>query len=140
MRRATLGRIGARLFEHQHVFLDKGPGHLAPLRMKDLADELGIHVSTVSRAVAGKYAQTPWGILPLRHFFQGASGGEERAREDVRDLVRGVFAAEDPKTPLSDDEVVVCMREKGFDLARRTVAKYRQELEIPSSYRRRRYA
>ncbi len=140
MRRATLGRIGVRLFEHQNVFLEKGPGHLAPLRMKDLADELGIHVSTVSRAVAGKYAQTPWGILPLRHFFQGASGGEERAREDVRDLVRGVFAAEDPKAPLSDDEVVLCMRGKGFELARRTVAKYRQELEIPSSYRRRRYA
>ena len=58
----------------------------------------------------------------------------------MRDLVRGVFAAEDPKTPLSDDEVVVCMRDKGFELARRTVAKYRQELEIPSSYRRRRYA
>jgi RNA polymerase sigma-54 factor len=140
MRRATLGRIGARLFEHQRGFLEKGPGHLAPLRMKDLADELGIHVSTVSRAVAGKHAQTPWGILPLRHFFQGASGGDETARDDVRELVRAVFSAEDASAPLSDDDVVVRMREKGFELARRTVAKYRQELEIPSSYRRRRYA
>ncbi|HTF90209.1 MAG TPA: RNA polymerase factor sigma-54 [Planctomycetota bacterium] len=140
MRRHTLGRIGARLFEHQRDFLEHGPGHLAPLRMKDLADELGIHVSTVSRAVAGKHAQTPWGILSLRHFFQGASGGEERAREDVRDLVRNVFASEDPAAPLSDDEVVISMRQRGFELARRTVAKYRQELDIPSSYRRRRYA
>jgi RNA polymerase sigma-54 factor len=140
MRRQTLGRIGARLFEHQRAFLERGPGHLAPLRMKDLADELGIHVSTVSRAVAGKHAQTPWGILPLRHFFQGACGGEERAREDVRSLVRDVFSAEDPAAPLSDDDVVLRMRERGFELARRTVAKYRQELAIPSSYRRRRYA
>jgi RNA polymerase sigma-54 factor len=140
MRRHTLGRIGARLFEHQRAFLEHGPGHLTPLRMKDLADELGIHVSTVSRAVAGKHAETPWGILPLRHFFQGASGGEERARDDVRELVRKVFADEDRAAPLSDDEVVVKMRERGFELARRTVAKYRQELEIPSSYRRRRFA
>ncbi|MEO6708358.1 MAG: RNA polymerase sigma-54 factor, partial [Planctomycetota bacterium] len=68
------------------------------------------------------------------------SGGEERAREDVRDLVRNVFANEDPAAPLSDDEVVISMRQRGFELARRTVAKYRQELDIPSSYRRRRYA
>jgi RNA polymerase sigma-54 factor len=96
MRRQTLGKIGARLFEHQREFLERGPGHLAPLRMKDLADELGIHVSTVSRAVAGKHAQTPWGILPLRHFFQAASGGDEHAREDVRDLVAREFSGEDP--------------------------------------------
>lgn len=140
MRRQTLGRIGARLFEHQSAFLEHGPGHLVPLRMKDMANELGIHVSTVSRAVAGKHAQTPWGILPLRHFFQAASGGDERAREDVRDLVGKVFAEEDRAAPLSDDEVVVRMRDRGFELARRTVAKYRQELDIPSSYRRRRYA
>ena len=140
MRRQTLGRIGARLFEHQRAFLDQGPGHLVPLRMKDMADELGIHVSTVSRAVAGKYAQTPWGILPLRHFFQAASGGDEHARMDVREVVRDVFASEDASEPLSDDDVVARMRTRGFELARRTVAKYRQELEIPSSYRRRRYA
>jgi len=140
MRRQTLGRIGARVFEHQRAFLEQGPGHLAPLRMKDLADELGIHVSTVSRAVAGKYAQTPWGILPLRHFFQAASGGEEHARVDVRELVREVFAGENSAEPLSDDEVVLRLRARGFELARRTVAKYRQELEIPSSYRRRRFA
>ena len=140
MRRQTLGRIGARTFEHQRAFLEHGPGHLAPLRMKDLAEELGIHVSTVSRAVAGKYAQTPWGILPLRHFFQAASGGEDHAREDVRELVRDVFANENSAEPFSDDEVVERLRARGFELARRTVAKYRQELDIPSSYRRRRYA
>jgi RNA polymerase sigma-54 factor len=139
-RRETLGRIAGRLFEHQLGFLEHGAGHLVPLRMTDLADELGIHVSTVSRAVAGKYAQTPWGILPLRHFFQGAAGADSgSARDDVRDAVGEIFAGEDKTRPLSDDDVVALMDRKGWKLARRTVAKYRQELGIPSSYRRRRY-
>ena len=77
-------RIASSLFQHQHAFLEHGPGHLVPLRMGDLAQELGLHISTVSRGVAGKYAQTPWGILPLRHFFQGAAGADEdSARDDV---------------------------------------------------------
>lgn len=108
--------------------------------MTDLAEELGIHVSTVSRAVAGKHAQTPWGILPLRHFFQAAAAGEgDAARDDVRDVVREVVAAEDPSKPLSDDEIAAAMAERGHAVARRTVAKYRRELDIPSSYRRRAY-
>ena len=139
-RRETLGRIAGRLFEHQRGFLEHGTGHLVPLRMTDLAEELGIHVSTVSRGVAGKYAQTPWGILPLRHFFQGAAGADSgSARDDVRDAVREIFAGEDKTHPLSDDDVVGEMDRKGWKLARRTVAKYRKELGIPSSYRRRQY-
>ena len=139
-RERTLMRIATRTFEHQRAFLEQGPGHLVPLRMSDLADELEMHVSTVSRAVAGKYAQTPWGILPLRHFFQSSAGADEdSARDDVLQVVKEVFEGEDARAPLSDDQVVEAMKKRGWKLARRTVAKYRGELGIPSSYRRRKY-
>lgn len=135
----TLVQISQALFRHQHAFLEQGHGHLAPLRMTDLAADVGLHVSTVSRAVAGKFVQTPWGILPLRHFFQAAGSDGDTARDDVREQVKRVFDAEDPTRPLSDDDVVEAMKQRGIDLARRTVTKYRKELGIPSSYRRRRY-
>lgn len=139
-RERTLLRVASALFEHQRAFLEHGPGHLAVLRMGDLARELDLHVSTISRAVSGKYAQTPWGILPLRHFFQASAGADqESARDDVLDVVRGIFEAEDPSQPLSDDQVVDALERRGWKVARRTVAKYRGELGIPSSYRRRRY-
>jgi RNA polymerase sigma-54 factor len=108
--------------------------------MAVVAAELGLHVSTVSRAVAGKYVQTPWGILPLRGLFQSAAGeGEGVARDDLRETVRGIFAAEDRTNPLSDEDVVAELDRRGVRVARRTVAKYRTELSIPSSYRRRKY-
>ena len=139
-RKETLLRIATRLFHHQRPFLEEGPGHLLPCRMNELAEELDLHVSTVSRAVAGKYVQTPWGIHPLRYFFQAAAGGgAETARDDLRTTVKQVFDGEDPREPYSDDDVVRVMKERGHDLARRTVAKYRKELGIPSSYRRRRF-
>ncbi len=135
----TLLRVARKALGSQSEFLRKGPGHLRALSMTDLAAELGLHVSTVSRAVAGKYVQTPWGILPLRELFQSAAGGGERARADVAEAVRAIFEAEDARAPLSDDEVVAALAGQGIELARRTVAKYRRELGIPSSYRRRRY-
>ena len=139
-RERTLLRVATAVFEHQRAFLEHGPGHLAVLRMGDVARELEMHVSTVSRAVSGKYAQTPWGILPLRHFFQASAGADdESARDDVLEVVKGIFAAEDPAQPLSDDQVVAELERRGWKLARRTVAKYRGELGIPSSYRRRKY-
>lgn len=139
-RRATLLRVATAVFDHQRGFLEHGPGHLAPLKMTDVAAEIGLHVSTVSRAVSGKYVETPWGIEPLRHFFQAASGHDpETARDDLRETVRAIFAAEDPKRPLSDDDVVATLAKRGLEVARRTVTKYRQELGIPSSYRRRRH-
>lgn len=139
-RRHTLQRVCAAVFERQRAFLEHGSGHLAPLRMGEVADALGLHVSTVSRAVAGKYAHTPWGIYPLRHFFQASAGADEAsARCDVREAVRDVVAAEDPTRPLSDDEIAAAMERRGWHLARRTIAKYRDELGIASSYRRRRY-
>ena len=162
-RQSTLLRIALAVFDHQRAFLEHGPGHLAPLRMGQLADEVGLHISTVSRAVAGKYVQTPSGILPLRHFFQAragssvaeASDGKGRApagkgppvavegggvaRDELREAVRGVIAAEDPCSPLSDDDVARALRRRGTAIARRTIAKYRDELGIPCSYRRRRF-
>ncbi|QDU68807.1 RNA polymerase factor sigma-54 [Engelhardtia mirabilis] len=141
-RQATLERVARTVFAHQHAYLEQGPSALTPLSMTDVADELELHVSTISRAVAGKYAQTPWGIEPLRRFFQASAGGGEgqgSAADEVRERVRVLFAGEDPAAPLSDDEAVARLAAGGVHLARRTVAKYRQELGIPSSYRRRRF-
>ena len=107
--------------------------------MTEIAAALELHVSTVSRAVAGKHVQFPFGIFPLRDFFQAAAGDGEQVRDDVREAVRAVFAEEDPARPLSDDEAVEKLAGKGFTLARRTVAKFRTELTIPSSYLRRRH-
>lgn len=138
-RRRTLLRIASAVFARQRAFLAEGPGHLAPLSMGEIADELALSVSTVSRAVAGKHADTPWGTFPLRWFFQAAAGSGEASREDVRAAVGALIAGEDRSRPLSDDEIVERLRARGADLARRTVAKYRQELGIPSSYRRRKH-
>lgn len=140
-RGATLLRVAGRVFHHQRAYLERGPGHLQPLTMVAVAEELGLHLSTVSRAVSGKVVQCPWGILPLRHFFQAATGDAEApAREDLREIVRAVFDGEDTRAPLSDDQAVEELARRGHQVARRTVAKYRGELGIPSSYRRRKYA
>ncbi|MEM7516657.1 MAG: RNA polymerase sigma-54 factor, partial [Planctomycetota bacterium] len=86
------------------------------------------------------YAQTPFGVLPLRRFFQSAAGGSpEQGRDGLKQAVADLFAKEDRSKPLSDDEAAAALRERGYDVARRTVANFRKELEIPSSYRRRRF-
>lgn len=139
-RRATLLRVAEALFRRQRAFLEHGRTRLVPLSMIELAEELGLHASTVSRAVAGKHAQTPWGILPLREFFQAGGGAsEDVARDVVREALRAVVESEDARAPLSDDEIAAEMARRGYPTARRTVAKYRDELGIPSSYRRRRF-
>ncbi len=140
-RRETLLAVASAALRHQREYLERGPGHLRPLRMGAVADELGLHKSTVSRAAAGKCVQTPHGILPLRELFQAPAGEESNgARDGVREALRGLFAAEDPRHPLSDDEAVLALGRQGLRVARRTVAKYRVELGIQSSYRRRRHA
>jgi RNA polymerase sigma-54 factor len=139
-RRSTLARVGRALFEHQQRWLDEGPAGLVPLRMTDLANELALHQSTVSRAISGKWAQTPWGIVPLRGFFQGAlASSPDVSREHARNAVRELVGAENARTPLSDDVLTERLKRRGFDVARRTVAKYREELGIPSSYLRRKH-
>jgi len=140
-RKRTLLRIANHVFHLQQKFLDSGPRALVPLSMGQVADALNIHTSTVSRAVAGKYAETPEGIIAMRELFPAAAGGnvEGAVRDDAREAVRAIVAAEDTAHPLADDEIVKAMTKDGFKIARRTVAKYRKELDIPSSYRRRRY-
>jgi len=111
------------------------------LGVKEIADELGIHVSTVSRAVAGKYAQTTRGIFSLRLFFNGAAEGDGgSSRLSVRERIREMIAREEPKSPLSDEDIVARLKQRGVEVARRTVAKYRNELNIPSSWRRRSFS
>jgi len=139
-RQATLLAVSEHVFRAQRAFLDHGPTRLVPLAMSDVAAALELAVSTISRAVAGKFAETPHGTFPLRSFFQTAVGkGESSSRADVRERVRAAVAGEDPAAPLSDDDIAARLREGGLDVARRTIAKYRRELGIPSSYRRRVY-
>jgi len=139
-RSETLLRVATSVFDRQRAFLEEGPGHLQPLTMSSLAEELELHLSTISRTVGGKYVQCPWGILSLRHFFQTATtSASAPTRDDLREVVREVFAQEDPEAPLSDEEVAEELERRGHPVARRTVAKFRKELSIPSSYRRRKY-
>ncbi|MBM3989072.1 MAG: RNA polymerase factor sigma-54 [Planctomycetes bacterium] len=139
LRGATLLAIARAIFARQREFLEHGPGHLVPFTMTALAEEIGLHVSTVSRTVAHKHAQTPHGIVALRELFPQAAAGGEGVRDDVREAVRALFATENPARPFSDDEVVAQLARSGHALARRTVAKYRAELGIASSYLRRRH-
>jgi len=143
MRGATLLRVAEAALRGQSKFMAEGPVGLKALSMTDVAEELGLAVSTVSRTVAGKMAQTPWGIVPLRSFFQSAAGSAAdaggAATEAARERVRRLVEAEDPSAPLSDESLVAALAGEGLQVARRTVAKYRKELDIPSSYRRKRH-
>ena len=133
-RRQTLLRVINVVVAAQRDFFDQGPQALRPLPMTQVADQLGIHVATVSRAVAGKHLQTPRGVFALRKFFSGGTqteGGEDVSWEAVRAAMQEVVDAEDKKKPLSDDAIAKAMKERGIDIARRTVAKYRGQLNIP---------
>jgi RNA polymerase sigma-54 factor len=142
-RRDTLRRVVESILKFQRPFFDEGPEHIRPLKMQEVADDVGLHVGTISRAVADKYADTPWGIWPLRDFFLGgtqtAEGGEV-SYDQVRSRLKTIIDAEDKARPLSDDQIMKMLLAAGIEkLARRTVAKYREELGIPSSRRRRQY-
>jgi RNA polymerase sigma-54 factor len=142
-RESTLERIANAIFRHQRGFLDRGPESLRPLRMQEIADEAEVHISTVSRAVAGKYAETPRGIFPLKFFFTGGTtkaSGEEASQVTVQEKLKHLVAEEDPASPLSDDALAAALEVKeGIRIARRTVTKYRKALGIPSSGQRKRY-
>jgi len=147
-RARTLLRAARAIFRHQLGFLERGPEGLRPLTLREVAETVGVHESTVSRAVAGKYVETPHGVLPLRFFFTAAlaatpaAGGEEGevSAEAVRRHIRRLVEAEDPARPLSDDAIARLLAREGIRVARRTVAKYREMLGIPSSTLRRRRA
>jgi RNA polymerase sigma-54 factor len=141
-RRETIRRVAEEVFTFQRGFLDDGPEALKPLPMSDVAEKVGVHVATVSRAVAGKYAQTPRGIFPLRMFFSGGTRtaqGQDVSWDAVKVKLQEIVDSEDKNHPLSDDDLAAAMKTQGIDIARRTVAKYRGLLNIPPARQRRQY-
>lgn len=142
-RQSTLLRVVNAVIARQREWFDLGPEHLKPLPMGDVADQLGIHVATVSRAVAGKWMATPRGLVELRRFFTGGletADGGGMSFEAVRTLLREVVEGEDKSRPLSDEAIATRLRERGVEIARRTVVKYREQLGIPAARLRRVHA
>ena len=142
-RKNTLLRVTRSIVDHQRDFFDKGSLHLKPLPMAKVADDVGVHVATVSRAVAGKYMQCPWGVLPLRKFFSGGkedASGQERSWEAIRVQLQKIINEEDKANPLNDDQIREKLMDAGFTkIARRTVAKYRGLMNIPTARFRKKY-
>jgi len=141
-RRHTVHRVAEEVFDVQRDFLDRGEEALKPLPMATVADRVGIHVATVSRAVAGKYVQTPRGIFPLRMFFSGGTtnaDGKDMAWDAVKAALKDIVDQEDKANPLNDDQLAAALSKGGVTIARRTVAKYRGLLDIPPARRRREF-
>jgi RNA polymerase sigma-54 factor len=139
-RRSTLSRVAQAIVDHQTQFLSKGLEFIEPLKMQQIADKVGVHVTTVSRAVDDKWIQTPRGIFPLKRFFCGgtmSADGEEVAWDTVRLKLQEIIDKEDKQHPLSDEQLVQAMAAQGITVARRTVTKYRKAMAIPSSRQRR---
>jgi RNA polymerase sigma-54 factor len=138
-RNHTLLRTSRAIVEFQRPFFVNGPKYLAPLTLSDIARELGVHETTVSRTANGKYMQTEWGIFEIRHFFTNSisgsgSGGSRYSKEGVKEIIRELITQEDRH--FSDQEITALLARRGIPLARRTVAKYRNELDLGSSYTR----
>jgi RNA polymerase sigma-54 factor len=141
-RARTILKVAVEIVRRQDAFLVHGVRHLKPLALKDVAEAIGMHESTISRVTANKYMMTPRGAFELRRFFSvaiAATGeGEAHSAVAVRDRIRALIEAEEPESVLSDDAIVDILRRGGVDIARRTVAKYREGMDIPSSVQRRR--
>ena len=141
-RAKTILKVSTEIVRQQDAFLTKGIQYLRPLNLKMVADAIEMHESTVSRVTSNKYITTPRGIFELKYFFTASiassEGGDAHSAESVRHRVRALIDAESPKKILSDDALVNLLRESGIDIARRTVAKYREAMRIPSSVQRRR--
>ena len=141
-RARTILEVSSEIVRQQDMFLTEGVRHLRPLVLKTVADAIEMHESTVSRVTANKYMATPRGVFELKYFFTTAiastGSGEAHSSEAVRDRIRAMIDAESPDKILSDDVIVTMLREDGIEIARRTVAKYRESLRIPSSVQRRR--
>ena len=139
-RQQTIYNIAKVIVERQVEFLDKGIAHLKPLTMAQVADVVGVHETTVSRAVANKYVQTPQGLFEMKYFFTPGfetAGGGSMSNTSVKEQISKLIEREDPTKPLSDQEIVAILKEQGIPIARRTVAKYRNELNIlPSNLRK----
>jgi RNA polymerase sigma-54 factor len=141
-RATTILKVATEIVARQDEFFDRGIRHLKPLTRREVADAIEMHESTVSRVTANKFMATPRGLYELKYFFSNAvgdtAGGEAHAAEAVRGLVKRLVDAEPPDAVLSDDELTAKLREQGIEIARRTVAKYRESLKIPTSSQRRR--
>lgn len=142
-RRRTIQRVAEAIVAHQQDFFKKGSSALKPMTLSDIAEELDIHESTVSRAVNGKYMQTPRGLFEMKYFFSGSvsgSTGDDMSQEAARQAIKEIVANEDPKKPLSDEKIKEKLyTEHKIDIARRTVAKYREQLGIPGTSKRKKY-
>src|SRR5256712_3759537 len=141
-RQETIFNIAQQIVLRQRDFLEHGPSHLKPMRMGEVADAVGVHETTVSRAVSGKYMATPKGIFEMKYFFTPGyqtAGGESLSNTSVKEAILDLVKREDGNQPLSDNEIVEILSERGIPIARRTVAKYRSELNILPSHMRRKY-
>lgn len=141
-RNNTVKKVAQSIVDHQTAFLDKGEEHIVPLKMQQIAELVGVHVTTVSRAVDDKWIQTPRGLFPLKRFFGGGTttaDGDEVAWDIIRLKLKEIVDSEDKNKPYSDDALVKELSKHGYNLARRTVTKYRKALDIPSSRQRREY-
>ncbi len=139
-RKSTILRTCEVIVRRQQDFLEQGIEALRPMMIKEVAEEIGVHASTVSRAVANKYAHTPQGVIELRFFFSEGSNGPEGADTPLLVLkrkVRKLIDDEDPRHPLTDDQLAALLQAQGIQLTRRTVAKYREDMNIPSTHQRR---
>ena len=141
-RATTIMKVASEIVRQQDGFFNHGVSHLRPLILRDIAEAIGMHESTVSRVTNGKFMATPRGVFELKYFFttaiSSAVGGDSHSSESVRHRIKSLIDGEDPKKILSDDKLVELLQKEGIDIARRTVAKYREAMRIPSSVQRRR--
>lgn len=139
-RRVTILKVVEAIVNRQQDFFDKGSTFLKPLILKDIADEIGMDISTVSRVTNGKYVQTDYGVYELKHFFSEKikrDDGEDVSNKEIKNRIRDIIENENPKKPLNDLKIVEMLQREGFNIARRTVAKYREQMMIPVSRLRR---
>jgi RNA polymerase sigma-54 factor len=138
-RQKTIHKVATSTINFQHDFLDHGIEYLRPLVLRDVANDIGMHESTVSRVVTNKYMHTPQGVFEMKYFFHSgiaSSFGEAVSSVTIKQRIRKIIEAEDGRKPLSDSKIVSMLQKEGLDLARRTIAKYREELKIPTSNQR----
>ena len=138
-RQRTIYKVMQSIIKHQRDFFERGINFLRPLNLRDVADDIGMHESTVSRVTTNKYTHTPQGIFELKYFFNSSINrvqGDAVASESVKERIRRLIVNEDPRRPLSDQRIAEMLRVANIDIARRTVAKYREQLGILSSSKR----
>ncbi|HHV74627.1 MAG TPA: RNA polymerase factor sigma-54 [Thermoanaerobacterium sp.] len=141
-RRDTLYKVLSAIVKEQRSFFDREQKYIKPMNLKKIAEAVGVHESTVSRAVNGKYVDTPLGVFEIRYFFQSGIGngdGEMFSQEMIKEMIKQLINEEDPQDTLSDQKIAEILSKKGVTISRRTVAKYREEMNIPSSSKRKRY-